>query len=122
MTRVRVEATVPQFNRPNQNVLSDSQWLNVDFFDSITEATTTSQLKITGLNLYRGPCTGKTEIYMLCDKVQKGTGVFFCFWKVIVSSNGRDTGEKIKMLDMHWNPYDLEQSESVSPDVKQILP
>ncbi|XP_018557612.1 transcription factor RelB homolog isoform X2 [Lates calcarifer] len=35
------------------------------------KATTTSQLKITCLNQYRGPCTGKTEIYMLCDKVQK---------------------------------------------------
>lgn len=35
------------------------------------KATTTSQLKITRLNLNRGPCTGKTEIYMLCDKVQK---------------------------------------------------
>ncbi|XP_034025116.1 transcription factor RelB isoform X2 [Thalassophryne amazonica] len=35
------------------------------------KATTTSQLKISCLNLYRGPCTGKTEVYMLCDKVQK---------------------------------------------------
>ncbi|XP_067363076.1 transcription factor RelB isoform X2 [Channa argus] len=35
------------------------------------KATTTSQLKITQLNLTRGPCCGKTEIYMLCDKVQK---------------------------------------------------
>ncbi|XP_026185958.1 transcription factor RelB isoform X2 [Mastacembelus armatus] len=35
------------------------------------KATTTSQLKINCLNLYKGPCTGKTEIYMLCDKVQK---------------------------------------------------
>ncbi|KAI3354245.1 hypothetical protein L3Q82_018784 [Scortum barcoo] len=35
------------------------------------KATTTSQLKISCLNQYRGPCTGKTEIYMLCDKVQK---------------------------------------------------
>lgn len=35
------------------------------------KATTTSQLKITHLNLYEGPCTGKTEVYMLCDKVQK---------------------------------------------------
>ncbi|XP_041661291.1 transcription factor RelB isoform X2 [Cheilinus undulatus] len=35
------------------------------------KATTTSQLKITCLNLYRGSCTGKTEVYMLCDKVQK---------------------------------------------------
>ncbi|XP_053728759.1 transcription factor RelB isoform X1 [Synchiropus splendidus] len=35
------------------------------------KATTTSQLKISQLNVYRGPCTGKTEVYMLCDKVQK---------------------------------------------------
>nr|XP_020480171.1 transcription factor RelB isoform X2 [Monopterus albus] len=35
------------------------------------KATTTSQLKISCLNMNRGPCTGKTEIYMLCDKVQK---------------------------------------------------
>ncbi|KAK2847270.1 hypothetical protein Q5P01_010269 [Channa striata] len=35
------------------------------------KATTTSQLKITCLNLSKGPCCGKTEIYMLCDKVQK---------------------------------------------------
>nr|XP_046245145.1 transcription factor RelB isoform X2 [Scatophagus argus] len=35
------------------------------------KATTTSQLKISCLNQNRGPCTGKTEIYMLCDKVQK---------------------------------------------------
>lgn len=37
-----------------------------------TEATTTSELKINRLNIVKGPCTGKTEIYMLCDKVQKG--------------------------------------------------
>ncbi|XP_028276129.1 transcription factor RelB homolog [Parambassis ranga] len=35
------------------------------------KATTTSQLKISALNQYRGSCTGRTEIYMLCDKVQK---------------------------------------------------
>lgn len=35
------------------------------------KATTTSQLKISQLNQYRGSCAGKTEIYMLCDKVQK---------------------------------------------------
>ncbi|XP_030007026.1 transcription factor RelB homolog isoform X2 [Sphaeramia orbicularis] len=35
------------------------------------KATTTSQLKITRLNLDRGSCIGKTEVYMLCDKVQK---------------------------------------------------
>ncbi|XP_018604378.1 transcription factor RelB isoform X2 [Scleropages formosus] len=35
------------------------------------KATTTSELKINRLNLDHGPCTGKTEIYLLCDKVQK---------------------------------------------------
>lgn len=35
------------------------------------KATTTAELKINRLNIVRGPCTGKTEIYMLCDKVQK---------------------------------------------------
>ncbi|XP_072548334.1 transcription factor RelB isoform X1 [Salminus brasiliensis] len=35
------------------------------------KATTTAELKINRLNVVRGPCTGKTEIYMLCDKVQK---------------------------------------------------
>uniref|UniRef100_A0A6Q2XGH1 RHD domain-containing protein n=1 Tax=Esox lucius TaxID=8010 RepID=A0A6Q2XGH1_ESOLU len=35
------------------------------------KATTTSELKINRLNIVKGPCSGKTEIYMLCDKVQK---------------------------------------------------
>ncbi|XP_031429285.1 transcription factor RelB isoform X2 [Clupea harengus] len=35
------------------------------------KATTTSELKITRLNTVKGSCIGKTEIYMLCDKVQK---------------------------------------------------
>ncbi|KAK1786234.1 hypothetical protein P4O66_017592, partial [Electrophorus voltai] len=35
------------------------------------KATTTAELKINRLNVVRGPCTGKTEVYMLCDKVQK---------------------------------------------------
>lgn len=43
-----------------------------------TEATTTSELKISRLNIVKGPCTGKTEIYMLCDKVQKGLFLFGC--------------------------------------------
>lgn len=47
--------------------------INFCFVPSLlTEATTTSQLKITCLNLYKGSCAGQTEIYMLCDKVQKG--------------------------------------------------
>ncbi|XP_062872529.1 transcription factor RelB [Trichomycterus rosablanca] len=35
------------------------------------KATTTAELKINRLNIVKGPCNGKTEIYMLCDKVQK---------------------------------------------------
>ncbi|XP_076832533.1 transcription factor RelB isoform X2 [Brachyhypopomus gauderio] len=35
------------------------------------KATTTAELKINRLNVVQGPCTGKTEVYMLCDKVQK---------------------------------------------------
>ncbi|XP_016525716.1 transcription factor RelB isoform X2 [Poecilia formosa] len=35
------------------------------------KATTTSELKICQLNLNKGSCRGKTEVYMLCDKVQK---------------------------------------------------
>ncbi|XP_029536323.1 transcription factor RelB-like isoform X1 [Oncorhynchus nerka] len=51
---------------------------NKDFLNPIVsnpvydkKATTTSELKINRLNIVKGPCTGKTEIYMLCDKVQK---------------------------------------------------
>ncbi|KAF7218875.1 transcription factor RelB homolog isoform X1 [Nothobranchius furzeri] len=35
------------------------------------KATTTSELKIYNLNKFKGSCKGKTEVYMLCDKVQK---------------------------------------------------
>ncbi|XP_008307344.1 uncharacterized protein relb isoform X2 [Cynoglossus semilaevis] len=35
------------------------------------KATTTSQLKITRLNKYKDSCYGMTEVFMLCDKVQK---------------------------------------------------
>ncbi|XP_056297594.1 proto-oncogene c-Rel isoform X1 [Pseudoliparis swirei] len=44
------------------------------------KATTTSQLKIGRFNQYRGSCTGKTEIYMLCDKVQKDD-IEIIFWR-----------------------------------------
>lgn len=50
-----------------------------------SEATTTSQLKISQLNQYKGSCAGKTEIYMLCDKVQKGNASAFAssrfYWR-----------------------------------------
>uniref|UniRef100_A0A3Q3ERZ6 V-rel avian reticuloendotheliosis viral oncogene homolog B n=1 Tax=Labrus bergylta TaxID=56723 RepID=A0A3Q3ERZ6_9LABR len=56
------------------------------------KATTTSQLKITCLNLNRGSCAGKTEIYMLCDKVQKGKRCNF-------SSQCTDTSSAVTTVD-----------------------
>lgn len=57
-------------NRPTPPQLSSTSHASVLICSS--EATTTSQLKISCLNQYRGSCAGKTEVYMLCDKVQKG--------------------------------------------------
>lgn len=59
-----------------QSLLSSKTIDPFPFFFPPAEATTTSQLKITCLNLYKGSCVGQTEIYMLCDKVQKGAGFF----------------------------------------------
>lgn len=39
-----------------------------------TESTNTSELRICRMNKESGPCTGGEELYLLCDKVQKGTG------------------------------------------------
>lgn len=38
------------------------------------ESTNTSELRICRMNKESGPCTGGEELYLLCDKVQKGTG------------------------------------------------
>ena len=52
--------------------LNDPAGVQCAYVYVFTEATTTSELRINRLNIVKGPCTGKTEIYMLCDKVQKG--------------------------------------------------
>lgn len=71
------------------NVFPDSHAL-LHLFFFFTEATTTSQLKISCLNQYRGSCIGKTEIYMLCDKVQKGKFYFCC-----PSTKSTDSGQNL---------------------------
>lgn len=38
------------------------------------ESTNTSELRICRMNKEYGPCTGGEELYLLCDKVQKGNG------------------------------------------------
>lgn len=41
----------------------------------LLESTNTSELRICRINKESGPCTGGEELYLLCDKVQKGEGV-----------------------------------------------
>lgn len=41
---------------------------------SFPESTNTSELRICRINKESGPCTGGEELYLLCDKVQKGEG------------------------------------------------
>lgn len=44
------------------------------FLSSFPESTNTSELRICRINKESGPCTGGEELYLLCDKVQKGEG------------------------------------------------
>uniref|UniRef100_A0A8V5GZF9 Uncharacterized protein n=1 Tax=Melopsittacus undulatus TaxID=13146 RepID=A0A8V5GZF9_MELUD len=46
--------------------------LSEPIFDK--KSTNTSELRICRMNKESGPCTGGEELYLLCDKVQKGTG------------------------------------------------
>ncbi|XP_028856970.1 transcription factor RelB isoform X2 [Denticeps clupeoides] len=59
------------------------------------KATTTSELKINRLNVVRGTCTGKTEIYMLCDKVQKDD------IEIIFSHGGWEAKAEFAQTDVH---------------------
>ncbi|KAI1893235.1 hypothetical protein AGOR_G00121610 [Albula goreensis] len=59
------------------------------------KATTTSELKINRLNVVRGPCTGKTEIYLLCDKVQKDD------IEIIFSSGQWEAKAEFAQTDVH---------------------
>ncbi|XP_067307217.1 transcription factor RelB [Pseudorasbora parva] len=59
------------------------------------KATTTAELKINRLNVVRGPCTGKTEIYMLCDKVQKDD------IEIIFSTEDWESKAEFAQTDVH---------------------
>ncbi|TRY94657.1 hypothetical protein DNTS_021565 [Danionella cerebrum] len=59
------------------------------------KATTTAELKINRLNVIRGPCTGKTEIYMLCDKVQKDD------IEIIFSTDDWEAKAEFAQTDVH---------------------
>ncbi|XP_036381111.1 transcription factor RelB-like [Megalops cyprinoides] len=59
------------------------------------KATITSELKIYRLNVSQGPCTGKTEIYMLCDKVQKDD------IEIIFSHDGWEARAEFVQTDVH---------------------
>lgn len=73
-TRVGVHQKLPDDSLPGWLCVGE---LHSHFLlCSHKEATTTSELKICQLNLNRGSCRGKTEVYMLCDKVQKGNRLF----------------------------------------------
>ncbi|XP_008289889.1 putative transcription factor p65 homolog isoform X2 [Stegastes partitus] len=86
------------------------------------KATTTSQLKICQLNQCRGSCSGKTEIYMLCDKVQKDD-IEIIFRKGSWKANGEfaqtDVHRQIAIV-FKTPPYqDQDLSEEV--EVKVLL-
>ncbi|KAG7483935.1 hypothetical protein MATL_G00043620 [Megalops atlanticus] len=59
------------------------------------KATITSELKIYRLNVKQGPCTGKTEIYMLCDKVQKDD------IEIVFSLDGWEAKAEFAQTDVH---------------------
>uniref|UniRef100_A0A2K5QL48 RELB proto-oncogene, NF-kB subunit n=1 Tax=Cebus imitator TaxID=2715852 RepID=A0A2K5QL48_CEBIM len=44
------------------------------------KSTNTSELRICRINKESGPCTGGEELYLLCDKVQKGEGPGAASW------------------------------------------
>lgn len=44
----------------------------------ITEAPGANALKICRMDKYSGCCTGNDEVFLLCEKVQKGVCLFTC--------------------------------------------
>ncbi|KAM6932921.1 transcription factor RelB [Xenentodon cancila] len=84
------------------------------------KATTTSELKICNLNLYRGSCTGKTEVYMLCDKVQKDD-IEIVFKRGLWKANGEfaqtDVHRQIAIV-FKTPPY---QDQDITEEVEVIV-
>ncbi|KAJ8372610.1 hypothetical protein AAFF_G00280750 [Aldrovandia affinis] len=84
------------------------------------KATITSELKIYRLNVERGPCTGKNEIYMLCDKVAKDDiEILFTkgTWKAKAEFAQTDVHRQIAVV-FKTPPYqELDISQEVEVDV-----
>lgn len=60
---------------PGKGLLTEfSFFLPSPFLCFFPESTNTSELRICRINKESGPCTGGEELYLLCDKVQKGEG------------------------------------------------
>ncbi|XP_041092294.1 transcription factor RelB homolog [Polyodon spathula] len=89
------------------------------------KATTTSELKINRLNTSRGPCSGKTEIYLLCDKVQKDD------IEVIFSLEGWEAKAEFAQTDVHrqiaivfkappFNELDITEEVEVNMQLRRI--
>ncbi|CAN9511418.1 unnamed protein product [Ophioblennius macclurei] len=81
------------------------------------KATTTSQLKISLLNKDRGSCQGRTEIFMLCDKVQKDDiEIIFRHgsWKANGEFSQTDVHRQIAIV-FKTPPY---QDQDISEEVK----
>ncbi|KAK6487749.1 mRNAion factor RelB-like protein isoform X1 [Huso huso] len=89
------------------------------------KATTTSELKINRLNTARGPCSGKTEIYLLCDKVQKDD------IEIIFSLEGWEAKAEFAQTDVHrqiaivfkappFNELDITEEVEVNVQLRRI--
>ncbi|XP_039624019.1 transcription factor RelB isoform X1 [Polypterus senegalus] len=84
------------------------------------KATTTSELKINRLNIVRGPCSGKTEIYLLCDKVQKDDiEIIFCLddWEAKGEFAQTDVHRQIAIVFKSPPYQDLNITEEVEVNV-----
>ncbi|KAK6470604.1 embryonic polarity protein dorsal-like isoform X2 [Huso huso] len=89
------------------------------------KATTTSELKISRLNTSRGPCSGKTEIYLLCDKVQKDD------IEIIFSLEGWEAKAEFAQTDVHrqiaivfkappFNDLDITEEVEVNVQLRRV--
>lgn len=70
------------------------------------------------MNQYRGPCTGKTEIYMLCDKVQKGKRKFY-LWHSVEETVAQEAGRVVHLSQVWW--FELKCNLTVSQKKKQTF-
>ncbi|MCJ8739907.1 hypothetical protein PDJAM_G00052840 [Pangasius djambal] len=89
------------------------------------KATTTAELKINRLNIVQGPCTGKTEIYMLCDKVQKDDiEIIFSFgnWEAKAEFAQTDVHRQIAIVfkSPPYQEQDIAEEVEVNVSLRRI--